>query len=591
MSHPCTPSRRRRLLPILLTVCALPGCYSGRGAGGQNGGPDAGSGDGGSDDAGGGDSGGIGGCASDGASISPLRRLSERQYRNTLRDVFAPAGIDVETEVADELTRIPPDDGELSFRIVDARVSEMHARAWYRLASALSQTVTSDPAKLAAVAGDCATVAAPTAACIDAFLDDFGLRAFRRPLDATERAHYQDIAAGAPDGVEAMRSIIFSLLLAPPFLYHVEVAGEGDDANFELDGYALASRLSFHFWQSTPDAELLAAAADGSILTDEGYAAQLDRVFEDSRTQITVERFYDEWLQLGWMTQFPDTPAFATFAEGTTIGDPDADHIAAAQAEIHALVRHYTFANDGTLADVLLTDRVFTTSPHLAALYGSEVWDGTSDPPAMPAGQRAGIVTRVGFLLTGDQESHPMHRGASIRRRLMCEELPTPDPAQLPPGALDQPPVTEDQTTRQRYEAKTADAVCAGCHSTINPPGFVLEQYDAIGRFRTEELVIDSLSGEVLATLPIDSSATPRLDGSDTVVSTATDLSQQIVDSGKLEGCFAKQYFRATFGRNEDESDACVIGQIETTLVDGGSVRDALREIAAAPLFRSRRVM
>ncbi|HET6585836.1 MAG TPA: DUF1588 domain-containing protein, partial [Nannocystaceae bacterium] len=574
-------------LALGLAAVALVGCY--RGADG-----DAADGDGDEDGtAGSADDDGSGGegdtdaagCA-EAASVSPLRRLSEAQYRNTLRDLFAPS-IDVAVAVADELDRIPVDDAGSTFRILDARVSEQHAQAYYRLADALASTVAYDETNLAAIAGECALAAVADEACIDAFLDDFGLRVYRRPLAAAEREHYHELAAAQLDGEQSFRSMVFSMLLTPQFLYHVEVEGDGDDTQFDLDGYELASRLSFHFWQTMPDAELFAAAADGSLVTDEGYLAQLDRVFGDPRTQITVDRFYDEWLQLGWLTVFPDTPAFATFAEGTTIGEPGADHIVAAQDEIHALARHFTFAEEGTLADLLLTDLSFTQSPHLAALYGVEPWDGVSELPRMPAG-RGGLLTRVGFLLTGNHETHPVHRGSAVRRRIMCQELDAPNPADLPPGSLDPPPVTEDQTTRQRYEAKTADATCQGCHAQINPIGFVLEGYDAIGRARTEERVIDDATGEVLATLPIDSSAT--LAGSDASISTGLELSEQILASGGTEACFARQYFRATFGREEIEDDTCVIDRVSAVLVEGGSMREALRTIALDPVFRSRRV-
>lgn len=570
-----------------LAAIALPGCYRGADGDAADAGGDEDGTAGSADDDG---SGGEGdtdaaGCA-EASSVAPLRRLSEAQYRNTLRDLFAPGGIDVTVVAADELDRIPVDDAGSTFHILDVRVSEQHAQAYYRLADALAGTVAYDEANLAAVAGDCALEATASDACIDAFLDDFGLRVYRRPLDSAERDHYHALAGEQPDGAQAFRSIVFSMLLTPQFLYHVEVVGDGDDTQFDLGGYELASRLSFHFWQSMPDAELFAAAADGSILTDEGYAAQLDRVFGDPRTQVTVDRFYDEWLQLGWLTMFPATPAFATFAEGTTIGDPDADHLVAAQDEIHALARHFTFEDEGTLADLLLTDLSFTQSPHLAALYGVEPWDGVSELPRMPAG-RGGLLTRVGFLLTGNHETHPVHRGSAVRKRIMCQELEPPNPADLPPGSLDPPPVTEDQTTRERYEVKTADATCQGCHAQINPIGFVLEGYDAIGRTRTEERVIDD-SGQVLATLPIDSSAT--LAGTDTPISTGMELSEQLVASGVTEACFARQYFRATFGREEIEEDTCVIDRVSTVLVDGGSMREALRTIALDPVFRSRRV-
>ena len=524
----------------------------------------------------------------DEASISPLRRLSEAQYRNTLRDLFAPAGIDVDVEAVDALDRIPADDAGTTFGILDARVSDLHARAYYRLADRLASVGAHE--HLAALAGDCALETTPDAACIDAFLDDFGMRAHRRPLVPEEREHYHALASAAVDGPDAFRAIVFSLLLTPQFLYHVQVDGDGDDARFDLDAWSLASRLSFHFWQTMPDAELFAAAADGSLATEDGYLAQLDRVFADPRTQATVDRFYDEWLQLGWLTQFPATPAFATFVEGTSVGDAEADHLAAAQAEIHALVRHYTFEEDGTLADLLLSDLSFTTSPHLAALYGVEPWDGTSELPRMPTGERAGLLTRVAFLLTGDQETHPVHRGAAVQRRILCNELPQPDPTMLPPGSLDKPPVTDDQTTRERYETKTADAVCAGCHTLINPAGFVLERYDALGRYRTEERVIDEVTGEVIAVLPIDSSAAPNLAGDDAVIDSGAALSEQVVASGLAEACFARQYFRATFGREDAAEDACALERVEDALVEAGSMREALRSIALDPVFRSRRV-
>ena len=575
-------------------VLALGGCYHGTSAGGDGGsaGSDGTAGSAGTADESGDESGtdtSPEGCGED-VSVSPLRRLSEAQYRNTLRDMFAPAGIDVDTEAATELDRIPTDDAGTTFGILDSRVSDLHAHAWYRLADRMASVVVYDDEHLAAVAGDCALETDPGADCIDAFLDDFGMRALRRPLDDEERAHYHDLADQEEDGVHGFRAIIFSLLMTPQFLYHVEVAGEGDDVNFELDGWSMASRLSFHFWRTMPDAELFAAAADGSILTEDGYAAQLERVFADPRTQDTVDRFYDEWLQLAWLTQWPETAAFATFAEGTTIGDPEADHLLAAQAEIHAMVRHFTFEEEGTLADLFTTDLSFTQSPHLAALYGVEPWDGVSELPHMPAGQRAGIMTRLSFLLTGNEESHPVHRGAAVRRRIMCQELTPPDPNALPPGSLDEPEVTGDATTRERYEAKTADQVCQGCHTQINPIGFVLESYDALGRYRTEERIIDEMTGEVLATLPIDTSAQPMLDGSDDVISTGIELSTQVAASGQVEACFAKQYFRATFGREDSTEDTCSLDRITTILVEGGSMREALREVALDSIFRSRRV-
>lgn len=234
-------------------------------------------------------------CEDEGTSVSRLRRLSEQQYRNALRDMFAPAGIDVEVEAAMELDRIPVDDPSSldvdgQFAILDDRVSDLHARAYYRIADRLGDVTAYDDDHLTAIAGACALETDPGVACIDGFLDDFAMRAYRRPLTDEERAILHTIADESPDSTEMFRSLGFMVLMSPQFLYSVEVdgegEGEGEDLVYDLDGYGLASRLTFHFWQSMPDAALFAAAADGSLLTDDGYRAQLDRVFDDPRTGV-----------------------------------------------------------------------------------------------------------------------------------------------------------------------------------------------------------------------------------------------------------------------------------------------------------------
>jgi hypothetical protein len=524
-------------------------------------------------------------------SIAPLRRLSALQYVNTVRDLFATSySIDAGAQATAELDRVPVDDAE--YRIMDTRLSEQHVRAYYRVADRMATVVSTSDTNLRAVGGDCALDAAPTAACVDSFLDDFGLKVFRRPLTTEERAHYQSLNDGTRDGRELFRSLVFVLLQSPQFVYHVEVDGEaiaGDDY-FRLAGYDLASRVSYHFWQSMPDAELFAAAADGSLLTEAGYAAQIDRLFDDPRTHATLDGFYTEWWKLGWMTDFPTSAGYDTFAEGTTIREPGADHLSAMTAEILAMAEHFTYATPGTYRDLLLTDLSFTESPHLASLYGVAAWDGSSEYPRMPAGERAGIVTRAAFLLNDGLNTHPIHRGAVIRKRLLCDELPQPDPATLPEGSLVPPPVTSDQTTRERFENKVRNEPCASCHAAMNPIGYVLEQYDALGRYRTEERVIDETTGEVLSTLPIDSTSDPMLTEDSAPISTGLELSEQIADSNRAEACFSRQYYRFTFGRGESGSDGCALEAVRAELANGGTLRDALRAIALDPSFRSRRV-
>ena len=126
------------------------------------------------------------------------------------------------------------------------------------------------------------------------------------------------------------------------------------------------------------------------------------------------------------------------------------------------MTEHFTFDTAGAYKDLLLTDLSFTRSTHLASLYGVQPWDGASVYPHMPAGERAGILTRGSFLVNDNDTTHPIHRGVTIKRRILCEEIAPPDPASLPAGALVPPPVTADMTTRQRYRTRRRPRCATG---------------------------------------------------------------------------------------------------------------------------------
>ena len=527
-------------------------------------------------------------------SVSPLRRLSVLQYQNTLRDLFG-STLDVATVASAEIARLPVDDPTV-FSIMDTRLSDQHVRAYNRVADKIATAVTTADATLTAVAGKCALDAKPAATCVDAFLSDFGTRVLRRPLEPDEKAAYVALNDGTRSTRELFRSLLFVLLQAPAFAYHVELDGNAvaaDDNDYKLDAYGLASRLSYHFWQSMPDKDLFAAAADGSLLTDDGYAAQVNRMFSDKRTRDAINVFYKEWWHVGWLNEFPNTPGLQTLAKGTTIFQAGADHLQAMTDEIRVLTEHFTFDTPGTYKDLLVTDLSFTRSPNLASLYGVQAWDGSSAYPHMPAGQRAGILTRGSFLVNDSYETHPIHRGVTIKRRILCQDISPPDPSSLPPGALVPPPISPDTTTRQRYENKTSPALCNSCHGTFNPMGFVLERYDAFGRYRTQELVIDEATGNVLATLPVDSSASPKISpGDNRVIDSGPELSDMVAGAtSEIEPCFARQYFRFTYARTEDGTDSCALESVRSALTGSGNLAGALRAIALDAGFRTRRAM
>ena len=195
-----------------------------------------------------------------------------------------------------------------------------------------------------------------------------------------------------------------------------------------------------------------------------------------------------------------------------------------------------------------------TTAPlyGLKGTFGDALQKVDLDPT-----QRAGLLTQVGFLSTRSFSnlSSPIHRGVFIQRRIMCAELPDP-----PPNIPSLPPLdgTTIKTTRQQVDQHTAPAACAGCHhQIINPLGFGLENYDAVGQYRTEENGV-----------PVDATGTLVATAGNAPFTNAIEMSRAIAESPEARACYAKNWLRYTFGRSEDAGDACAIAALSAALAD-----------------------
>ena len=546
----------------------------------------------------------FGACPSNGGEpgVSPLVKLSTIQYRNTVRDLLGTSGLSaVATEVAPMLAAIP-DDSTVAFRGLDARISTDHVQGYFNVATAVADAATKSSSRLTSLAGSCAGTSPLAASCLDAFLASFGKRAFRRPLAADEIAEMKDVAMGtspAPaNAAEAIRNVTVMLLMSPRFVNHLELAGTPASSNatlLALDPYEIASRLSYTFWQTLPDDALLAAAADGSLATDAGFNTQLDRVFADPRTRDTLWQFWNEWMRFEAFTGFStDRPAFKALAAGENVGVAGHDHWGDMVREIHDLTDLYTWTQTGSLRDLMTSDVSVTKSADLAHLYGVAAWSGSGDYPRFTDGSRTGILQRAALLADSLEETNPFHRGAFIRRSILCDTLPRPDPNSLPPGSLDPPPASTAMTTRQRYAAKVdGNGLCQTCHASFSNLGYVMESYDSLGRFRTMEKVFDEQTGALLATLRIDATAVPQVIlGDMRPVSGPVELNQRMIDSGKVEACLSANYFRYALRRDptRDSGDACAYEAMRSGLASGGALAAAFRGLATSAGFRQHKV-
>jgi hypothetical protein len=318
-------------------------------------------------------------------------------------------------------------------------------------------------------------------------------------------------------------------------------------------------------------------------------------VFADARTKETLFQFWNEWFRLEKFTGFEVTrPGFRALVGSEPVGMMGHDYYADMVQEIRELTELFTFGDEKTLADLLTTDLSVTRSADLARLYGVTPWSGTGAYPTLPAGSRAGLLQRAALLVSNLEETNPFHRGALVRRNMLCDPLPQPDPTTLPPGALDPPPPSSAQTTRQRYQAKVeGNPTCAGCHNQFSDIGYVLESFDALGRARTVEKVFDEQTGRKLAELPLNTAGTIRIGAQAHSITNATELNQRIVESEKVEACLASKYFAFATRRPAESGswDGCAVDEMTASLKNpSAGIAGAFMQIGRQASFGMRKV-
>jgi hypothetical protein len=533
----------------------------------------------------------------------PLRRLSAVQFQNTLRDVLTrtlgatDAGAVLrDGAVAALLQSYPrdllvpiPTESHGGFLRMDQGVQQRHIDISYSLGLRVGEVLGTSATRRGVLLGPCATdaSAANDEACLGDFISRFGRLALRRPLGEDDVAFYRAAVSEPPVSALAVQKVVALMLTAPEFSYFVEHGQpEADGTVSRLTAHELAARLSYHFWQTMPDEALAAAADSGALLTEDGYRRQVERLVSDARAHQAMGEFFSQWFRLDALEEFDGRvgdPVFDAFRGAFT---PTRDTRERINAEVADLVT-WLAAHDGTLQDVLTDRHAFARNADLAALYGVPQWDGVSEPPTFTEPQRSGLLTRIAFLATGSANTRPIIKGYRIRNALLCVRIPPP-PAEAMNTRADLSP---EFTTREVVERLTeAQGSCPACHRTLlNPLGFVTENFDALGRFRSTQRLFDS-NGQQVGERTVRTDTVPALTPGDTrSVSSAADVTQFILESGQYEDCFARQYFRYTFARVEDdEADRPVLDALGAAATGRQSLREVLASVALRPEFQRR---
>jgi mono/diheme cytochrome c family protein len=305
---------------------------------------------------------------------------------------------------------------------------------------------------------------------IKEFLTTLASRAFRRPLDDEQRQRYIDRPfEGGVAPEEAVKRSVLLIIKSPRFLY--------PEIGTPKDPFTVASRLALGLWDSLPDPALIEAASSGNLRTEDQVREQARRMLADPRATAKLSHFFRNWLKLDAEADLQkDREKFPEF---------DAALLADLRRSLELFIEHVVTSEGSDLRELLLADYLFVNE-RLAKLYDLPVPEGGGFQPvkADPA-RRAGVITHP-FLLTRlahHDVTSPIHRGVFLTRNILGGVLKAPPEA----IAFENHKFDPSMSMREKVTEMTRDKSCMTCHHTINPLGFSLENFDALGRFRLRE--------------------------------------------------------------------------------------------------------
>jgi hypothetical protein len=498
------------------------------------------------------------------ASPSAMRRLTDEQYRNAITDIF---GEDIEYAGRfDPVLR--PTHGLQIQGVSQIAVSPAGFEQYDKVGRAIAAQVVDERHRTLLVGCTPKSATLPDDACAATFYRRAGELLFRRPLTPPEVQVYvtaareattlrNDFHGGLADGLGMM-------LGSPRFLFDIDVT-EPDPTRpgaLRLDAYSKASRLSFFLWNTTPDRELLAAAAKRTLHTPDGLTQQVNRLLESPRLESGVRMFFADMLGFEQIADLSKDGVI--YPQFTANAKRDMS-----EQTLRTIV-DLLVTNDGDYRDLFTTRRTFLTRA-LGAIYRVPVpeqhgWIPYEFPEDSP---RAGLLSQPSFVATFSHpgRSSPTLRGKAFRELILCQ--PVPDP---PPNVdFSQVENTTQGTVRTRLTAHRVNPGCAGCHRFIDPVGLTLENFDGAGAYRLAE------NGEAI---DVDG----ELDGSK--FTGPAGLGQVVRNHPALPMCLSKRLFEYAVRRPLDAGEAAWVKGLSTRFVEGQyRLRELLRIVATSEQF------
>lgn len=510
-------------------------------------------------------------CAPGVPATSQLPRLTNAQYERTVYDLL---GVEATGLLAAE------QEGVINRTVWDGYIIS---------AEYIADQVMSDPA-LKSRFMKC-TPAGDGTECLRQTIVEFGKRAYRRPLTDEEIASFDEriiarraeiTPTDAPD--EVAKRILTTFLQSPGFLTRSELGEDTDGlGNFILTDYEVASRLSYLIWGSMPDDALFAAADAGQLRTKQQVLVQAERMVAEEKARFVAREFHDKYVHLTdsqhadrWYATTKDTGLFPKFVPEIT-----SDMIVETQMFFDDV-----FMSGGTFQDLFLTKTGFVTA-RTAPIYGVE-GDFSGTPTKTELGDsRRGFLTRIGFLaaFSNQERTNPILRGSFITKEVLGVNPGSPN-AEAANTPLPTDPDLD--TLRKRVDAMTAAPGCKECHQPfINPPGFVLEGYDAAG----EERALDKTIVPAGVALDTQTQIKVAFDADPVPVSNALELMALIAEAPTAQRHYASKWVAYAFDRVPKGPDLCTVDVLSAKIASGNySIRNLITDLTQQDYFVTRAV-
>lgn len=501
-------------------------------------------------------------------ATSQIPRITRLQYDTVVRDLLGVTTLATASDQAPSMLLAEDSMGPLTDIAWNGYLSAAEKIAAAVMASPTSKAkfISCDPT----AAGTTGTT------CLQNTITTFGRKMFRRPLTTAEVTGFMRFSSLTPThtGNDVAEAILYAFLASPSFITLPELGLTKDGASeaLQLTSYEVAARLSFLLWNSVPDDMLNAAADANQLSTKDQIRAQALRMLQSSKAGAVATSFHRSYSNIATGTPWTNNTAH-------TIGNYTSATYDAAMAELDAFFADVV-VNGGTFKDLFTSPTGFVTK-ETAAIYGVTSTATTPTKVTLDAVKRPGFMTRVAFLSTfaHDANSSPILRGAFITQRVLAIPVGDPDPSFL--GMT--PPVADYKTNRESTEALTKGAPCNGCHMTkINPPGFVLERFNAVGAWQDT----DPLGGSIDSTAEVTFSTVPEVKKT---ISTPAELMAEISKAPNAQRTYAEKFVSFATGRSPNPNDSCIVDQLSTSMATPSySLASMMADYTQADSFRLR---